>query len=98
MIKFKIDIGDALFRAGYRKNTPIAWKNVPDDGTKPISKDSLLKIIDNEPSLTLATLNKICAILDMQPKDLIEYTETDDDKLFVDHFRAVRPKKQYKVK
>lgn len=96
MIRYKFDIANALDRAGYHVSTASKWTNAPDDGTKPISKETFVTIRNNSPAITLETLNKICTILDMQPKDIIEYVPGPDDKQFLDHFRAIKPKKPRK--
>ena len=67
MIKYKINIGDALERKGintYKAKT-----------TKVISQDTLKKLKRDDTNITLESLNRVCVILDMQPKDLIEYVE-----------------------
>lgn len=76
MIKYKIDVGDALERAGV--NTYRAKK------TKIISQDTLKKIRNDDTNISIESLNRVCAILDMQPKDLIFYEEDKEEieKLF----------------
>ncbi len=72
MIKYKINVGDALERAGI--NMYKAKK------TKIISQDTLKKIKNEDTNISLESLNRVCAILDMQPKDLIEYIEDEEEK------------------
>ena len=60
MLKYKIDIANALERKGF--NTYRAKT------TKILSQD------------TLESINRICMLLDMQPKDLIEYVEDAEEK------------------
>lgn len=72
MIKYKINIGDALERKGF--NTYKAKT------TKILSQDTLKKIKEESTSISLESLNRICLLLDMQPKDLIEYVETKEEK------------------
>ena len=71
MIKFKINIGDALERKGI--NTYWAKK------TKILSQDTLKKLKNDDTNITLDSLNRVCLILDMQPKDLIEYVENEEE-------------------
>lgn len=76
MIKYKFNVGDALERAGinmYKAKT-----------TKILSQDTLKKIKNEDTSISLESLNRVCAILDMQPKDLIVYVEDKKEleKLF----------------
>lgn len=72
MIKFKIDVGDALERAGF--NTYKAKT------TKLLSQETLKKIRNDDTNISLKSLNNICMILDMQPKDLIIYIEEEQEK------------------
>lgn len=64
MIKYKIDILDALKNNGYSSYR--------------IRKDKILnntqtqKLRDNEP-ITFDVLDKLCILLDCQPGDLLEY-------------------------
>lgn len=73
MLRYKINVSDALARAGVNKYK--AKK------TKVIGQDTLNKIAEeNVTGITLKTLNTICAILELQPKDILEYVETPQDK------------------
>lgn len=72
MIKFKIDVGDALERVGF--NTYKAKT------TKLLSQETLKKIRNDDTNISLKSLNNICMILDMQPKDLIIYVEEEQEK------------------
>lgn len=72
MIKFKINIGDALERRGF--NTYKAKT------TKILSQDTLKKIKKEDTNISLESLNRVCILLDMQPKDLIEYVEDEAEK------------------
>ncbi|MDO4345612.1 MAG: helix-turn-helix domain-containing protein [Eubacteriales bacterium] len=73
MLRYKINVSDALARAGVNKYK--AKK------TKVIGQDTLNKIAEeNVTGITLKTLNTICAILELQPKDILEYVETSQDK------------------
>ena len=72
MLRFKIDIADALERKGFTSYT--AKK------TKIISQDTLKKLKNEDTSISLESINRICMILDMQPKDLIEYVEKAEEK------------------
>lgn len=72
MLKYRFDVGDALERTGVNMYT--AKK------TKIISQNTLRKVKNNDTSISLDSLNKICAILDMQPKDIIMYVEDETEK------------------
>lgn len=71
MIKYKIDILDALKRKGFTSYT--AKKS----GI--LSQNSMQSIKKESPTITLATLDKLCMLLDLQPKDLIEYIPDEKD-------------------
>ncbi len=73
MLKYKINVADALSRAGVNKYK--AKK------TRVIGQDTLDKLADeNVTGITFKTLNTICAILELQPKDILEYIETPEDE------------------
>ena len=72
MLKYKINIADALKRKGF--NTYKAKT------TKILSQDTLKKIKNEDTNISLESINRICIILDMQPKDLIEYVEDENEK------------------
>lgn len=72
MLKYKINVYDALKRKGF--TTYKAQK------TRLISQDGLKKIKEENTDLTLKTINNICMILDLQPKDILEYVETEEDR------------------
>ena len=72
MLRYKINIADALERKGF--NTYKAKT------TKVLSQDTLKKIKNEDTSISLESINRICLLLDMQPKDLIEYVETKEEK------------------
>lgn len=72
MLRYKINISDALERKGF--NTYKAKT------TKILSQDTFKKIKEENTNISLESLNRICIILDMQPKDLIEYIEDKEEK------------------
>ena len=72
MLRYKINVADALNRKGF--NTYKAKT------TKILSQDTLKKIKNEDTNISLESLNRICILLDMQPKDLIEYVETEEEK------------------
>ena len=72
MLKYKIDVADALERKGfnlYKAKT-----------TKLLSQDTLKKIQREDTNISLESLNKVCLILDMQPKDLSELKATPEEE------------------
>ena len=38
------------------------------------------KFKNKDTSISLDNLNRLCAILEMQPRDIIKYIETDNDR------------------
>ena len=69
MIIFKIDILKALKENGY--NTTYLRKN------KILSESTIQKIRNKDTSLTLKNLDVICAMLKMQPGDVVEFIKTE---------------------
>ena len=69
MIIFKIDILKALKENGY--NTTYLRKN------KILSESTIQKIRNKDTSLTLKNLDVICAMLKMQPGDVVEFIEKE---------------------
>ena len=67
MIRFRIDILKALKENGY--NTTYLRKN------KILSESTIQKIRNKDTSLTLKNLDVICAMLEMQPGDVVEYVD-----------------------
>lgn len=72
MLKYKINVADALERKGF--NTYKAKT------TRILSQDTLKKIKNEDTNISLESINRICMILDMQPKDIIEYVENEEEK------------------
>jgi len=72
MIKYKIDVGDALERVGfttYRAKT-----------TGLLSQDTLRRIKEDDTNISIKSLNSLCLILDLQPKDILIYEDTEQDR------------------
>lgn len=72
MLRYKIDIANALERKGFNTYTAKT--------TKLLSQNTLKKIKNEDTNISLESINRICIILDMQPKDLIEYIEDEEEK------------------
>lgn len=72
MLKYKINVADALERKGF--NTYKAKT------TRILSQDTLKKIKNEDTNISLESINRICLLLDLQPKDIIEYVETEEEK------------------
>lgn len=72
MLRYKINVADALKRKGF--NTYKAKV------TKLLSQETLKKLKNEDTNISLESINRICMILDLQPKDLIEYVENEEEK------------------
>jgi DNA-binding Xre family transcriptional regulator len=66
MLQYKIDVIDTLKENGYNSTRILK------EGT--ISQAAMQKIRKNE-MVGIKTLEKLCEILDMQPGNIIKYTE-----------------------
>ncbi len=66
MIVYKIDVLATLKKAGYN-STRILKENL-------ISQSAMQQIRKGEP-VGIKTLDKLCKLLDMQPGNIIKYTE-----------------------
>lgn len=71
MIKYKIDIMQELNNRGYN------YMRIKKE--KLLSAQTLENIKQGK-SITLDTLNKICLMTNLQPKDIIEVIATDEEK------------------
>ena len=72
MLQYKIDIIKELARIGF--NTTTAKK------TGIFSQETMRKFKVGDTTISLDSLNRLCCILEMQPRDIIIYIETDSDK------------------
>lgn len=71
MLKYKINVADALERAGFTMYTAKR--------TGLLSQDALRKIRNEDTNISLKALNNLCMILDLQPKDILIYIESPED-------------------
>lgn len=72
MLEYKIDIISELARVGI--NTTTARKS----GI--FGQDTMRKFKAKDTGISLEILNRLCCILEMQPRDIIKYVETDEDR------------------
>lgn len=72
MIEYKIDVIQELKNVGI--NTTIAKKS----GV--FAQETMKKFKNRDTSISLENLNRLCCVLEMQPRDIIKYVETDEDK------------------
>lgn len=72
MLKYKIDMADALKRIGFNgyqaKKTGI------------ISQDTLKKVKAEDTNISLETINRLCILLDTDIRSLIEYQEVPEER------------------
>ena len=73
MLKYKINVIEELKRVGI--NTGTAKKS----GI--FAQATMKKFKDNDTSISLDNLNRLCCVLEMQPRDIIKYIETDADRI-----------------
>lgn len=72
MLIYKIDVIKELLNVGI--NTTTA-KN-----TGIFGQATMKKFKDGDTNISLDNLNRLCAVLEMQPRDIIKYVETDADR------------------
>ena len=71
MLKYKIDVIQKLQEAGV--NTSVAKK------TGVFGQATMKKFKDGDTNISLNNLNRLCCILEMQPRDILKYIETEKD-------------------
>ncbi len=72
MLEYKIDVIEELKAAGV--NTTTAKK------TGIFGQATMKKFKDKDTSISLDNLNRLCCVLEMQPRDIIRYVETEEDR------------------
>ena len=72
ILEYKIDIIEELEKIGV--NTTKARE------TGIFGQSTMKKFKNKDTSISLDNLNRLCAILEMQPRDIIKYIETDNDR------------------
>lgn len=72
MLQYKKDIIQELAKVGI--NTTIAKKS----GI--FGQDTMRKFRNGDTKISLEVLNRLCCILEMQPRDLIRFVETEEDR------------------
>ena len=72
MLEYKIDVIEELRNAGV--NTTKAKE------TGIFGQATMKKFREKDTSISLDNLNRLCCILEMQPRDIIKYVETDIDR------------------
>lgn len=72
MLEYKINIIKELERIGI--NTTTAKK------TGIFAQATMKKFKNGDTNISLDNLNRLCCLLEMQPRDIIKYRETDNDR------------------
>ena len=72
VLEYKINVFQELKSLGI--TTTTAKK------TGLFSQSVMKKFKNSDTSITLDNLNRLCAVLEMQPRDLIKYVETEEDR------------------
>lgn len=72
MLIYKINVIEELRKAGI--NTVTAKK------TGIFAQATMKKFRDNDTSISLENLNRLCCVLEMQPRDILKFVETDEDR------------------
>lgn len=72
MLEYKINVIKELENVGV--NTTVARK------TGVFGQETMRKFRNKDTSISLDNLNRLCCILEMQPRDIIKYVETDYDR------------------
>ena len=72
MLEYKINVIEALKKVGV--NTTVAKQS----GV--FAQTTMKKFKNADTNISLDNLNRLCCILEMQPRDIIKYVETEKDK------------------
>lgn len=72
MIEYKINIVERLNEIGI--NTTKARK------TGIFGQDTMRKFKNGDTRISIEVLNRLCCLLEMQPRDILKYVETETDR------------------
>ena len=72
MLEYKIDVIEELKKVGI--NTTKAKQS----GV--FGQATMKKFEEKDTNISLDNLNRLCCVLEMQPRDIIKYVETKEDK------------------
>ena len=72
LLQYKIDVIPELAKVGI--NTTTAKKS----GI--FGQDTMRKFRNGDTRISLEVLNRLCCVLEMQPRDIIKFVETDEDR------------------
>ena len=72
VLEYKINVFQELKSLGIT--------TTPAKRTGLFSQSVMKKFKNSDTSITLDNLNRLCAVLEMQPRDIIKYVETEEDR------------------
>jgi len=72
MIEYRIDVYNELKKVGI--NSTVAKE------TGLFGQAVMKKFKNRDATITAETLNKICTILELQPRDVLKFVETESDR------------------
>lgn len=72
MLKFKINVADALERVGFNTYTAKTGNL--------LSQDTLRKVKNGDTSISLKSLNNLCVILNMDLEDVVSFTISEEEQ------------------
>lgn len=72
MLKYKIDVIKELANVGINSNT-ARMSGI-------FGQATMTKFRKGDTSITLDNLNRLCCVLEMQPRDVLKFVETDQDR------------------
>ena len=73
MIQYKINVIEELEKVGI--NSTKARK------TGIFGQETMRKFRNGDTTISIDNLNRLCAVLEMQPRDIIKYIETEEDRV-----------------
>ena len=72
MLKYKIDVIKELSNIGINSNVART--------SGIFGQSTMAKFKNGDTSITLDNLNRLCCVLEMQPRDVLKFVETDKDR------------------
>ncbi len=72
MLQYKINVIEELEKIGI--NTTVAKK------TGIFGQDTMKKFKNGDTNISLEVLNRLCCVLEMQPRDILKFVETENDR------------------
>lgn len=72
MLEYKFDVVKELANIGINSNTART--------SGIFGQSTMAKFKKGDTSITLDNLNRLCCVLEMQPRDVIKFVETEQDR------------------